>query len=113
MRRALATLVMAAAAAYVMAEPAQALSCGDVSSNLAQCVKYLTGQQARPTGPCCGGVRRLKAMAATTADRRLACNCMRSAASRMKSLRYDLVNALPRQCAVPLNFFIDLNKCNQ
>lgn len=95
----------------VVLEPCRALTCGDVNSSLAPCVNYLSGKGAA-TAQCCSGVHRLNGLANNTANRRAACNCMKANAGRVKGLRYDLINQLPRRCGVGLSFTIDLNRCN-
>ncbi|KAJ3685843.1 hypothetical protein LUZ61_015007 [Rhynchospora tenuis] len=105
------SLLLLVVMAYVMLEPCQALTCQDVTSNLAPCGNYLTGKGAA-TQQCCTGVQKLNGLANNTANRRLACNCMKANASRLKGLRYELINQLPSRCGVGLSFTIDLNKCN-
>ncbi|KAF3323091.1 non-specific lipid-transfer protein A-like protein [Carex littledalei] len=94
-----------------MLEPCRALTCGDVTSSIAPCTGYLTGKGGA-TSQCCGGVKKLNGLANNTANRRFACNCMKSNAGRVKGLRYDLINQLPGKCGVGLSFTIDLNRCD-
>ncbi|KAJ3674341.1 hypothetical protein LUZ60_004957 [Juncus effusus] len=110
--RALITLfLLVLTTSYILFEPCHAVTCGDVTVTLRPCTAYLTGK-GTPSGQCCGGVKSLKGKVRTVADRRTACNCMRAEAARVKGMRYDLVNSLPRQCGVNLGFTIDLNRCN-
>ncbi|XP_073005571.1 non-specific lipid-transfer protein A-like [Typha latifolia] len=97
----------------MVATPTFAMSCGDVIINLGSCMMYLTGHESQPFDSCCDGVRHLKSLAATTADRRMACSCMRVAAAHFQGLRYDRVNGLPGICSVSLPFPINLDQCDQ
>ncbi|CAN1277177.1 Non-specific lipid-transfer protein 3 [Linum perenne] len=67
-----------------------ALTCGQVTSGLAPCVGYLRGS-GPPTPGCCNGMKGLLAAARTTADRRQACNCLKSAAGNVPGLNPALV----------------------
>ncbi|KAK9734326.1 hypothetical protein RND81_04G131700 [Saponaria officinalis] len=60
---------------------AEALTCGQVSSNFASCLAYLKGGPG-PSGPCCGGVKRLKGLAQTPQDVQTACGCLKQVAGR-------------------------------
>ncbi|CAL0324649.1 unnamed protein product [Lupinus luteus] len=91
--------------AVVAAPIAQAaITCGQVSGQLAPCIGYL-----RSGGPvsrqCCGGVRALVAAAQSTADKQAACNCLKSASSAIK---FNPANAasLPGKCGVRIPYKI-------
>ncbi|KAH9611092.1 hypothetical protein KSS87_005790, partial [Heliosperma pusillum] len=90
------------------------VTCGGVTKSLAPCMAYLRGTGGpTPTFNCCGGVRALKNMARTPADRRTACNCMKTAASRMKGLNYGNAAKLPNQCGVRMSYTLSPNiNCN-
>ncbi|XP_074313780.1 non-specific lipid-transfer protein-like [Silene latifolia] len=91
-----------------------AVTCPGVTKSLAPCMTYLKGTGG-PTPPpnCCVGVRTLKGMARTTADRRTACNCMKTAAGRMKGLNYGNAARLPNQCGVRMSYTLSPNiNCN-
>ncbi|CAL5331288.1 unnamed protein product [Camellia sinensis] len=66
----------------LMVEPSRAISCGQVDGYLAPCVPYLIGGSGSPAPTCCDGVKNIKGMASTTADKRAACNCMKQAPNR-------------------------------
>ncbi|XP_016492510.1 non-specific lipid-transfer protein 1-like [Nicotiana tabacum] len=85
-----------------IAEPAQAITCGQVDAALAPCVPYLT-QGGEPGAACCSGVKNLKGMAATTDDRRTACNCVKAAANRYTNLKDDAAQALASKCGVAMD----------
>ncbi|XP_078433684.1 non-specific lipid-transfer protein A-like [Wolffia australiana] len=93
-----------AAAALLAALPSAAVSCGDVASNVGQCMPFLRGQSAAPPGGCCDGVRRLAAMAPAAADRRAACYCIKQAAAQASDIRANAVSSLPGICGVSLSF---------
>ncbi|KAA8515855.1 hypothetical protein F0562_019034 [Nyssa sinensis] len=85
-----------------MANPGQAITCGQVDASLAPCVPYLTGG-GNPAPACCDGVKNMKGMAATTADRRAACNCVKETANHYANLKDDAAQALPAKCGVQMN----------
>ena len=89
-----------------------AISCGQVTGALAPCLSYLTGTgDASPQ--CCSGVKRLQSMASTQADRRAACNCVKSAASRYSNLKPDRASSLPSKCGVKFSFNVSPStNCN-
>ncbi|OAY79630.1 Non-specific lipid-transfer protein 12 [Ananas comosus] len=98
---------------YMATEGVRVMSCGDVSLNLGTCMYYLAGIEPRPPFSCCDGVRHLKSLAVSTADRRLACHCMRVAVDRYTGLRNDLFKTLPDVCCASLSFSVDLEKCDE
>ncbi|KAG5582171.1 hypothetical protein H5410_052798, partial [Solanum commersonii] len=53
----------------------------------------------RPLGGCCGGVKGLLS-AATPADRKTACICLKSAASAIKGIDVGKAAGIPRVCGV-------------
>lgn len=85
------------------------VTCPQVDMCLAPCVPYLTRKQAAPPPECCTGVSRLKALGSTTADRQVACSCVKQAAARFPDLDGEAVSALPTKCGVPLPFPISLD----
>ncbi|KAK3122653.1 hypothetical protein QOZ80_8AG0616370 [Eleusine coracana subsp. coracana] len=108
-----AAVMVALAAAVILAVAARpadgAVTCADVDSTLKPCVGYLTGKEAAPPGECCAGVKRLRTLPATTAERRQACECVKQAATRYQGLNADAVRDLPNKCGSPLPFPISLD----
>ncbi|CAA6668542.1 unnamed protein product [Spirodela intermedia] len=100
--------VLVAAAGFMAAGPAAAVTCGDVTSSLGQCLPFLRGQVGTPAVGCCDGVRRLRAMLPAIADRRVACNCMKQAAAHFRDIKGNAVSSLPGICRAPLPFPINL-----
>ncbi|KAA8515854.1 hypothetical protein F0562_019033 [Nyssa sinensis] len=96
------SMIVVLAMIQFMVKPGQAISCGQVDASLAPCVPYLTGG-GNPAPACCDGVKNIKGMAATTADRRAACNCVKDAANRYSNLKDDAAQALPAKCGVQMN----------
>ncbi|GJN39749.1 hypothetical protein PR202_gb28886 [Eleusine coracana subsp. coracana] len=92
-----AAVMVALAAVVVLAVAARladgAVTCADVDSNLKPCIGYLTGKEAAPPGECCAGVKRLRTLPASTAERRQACECVKQAATRYQGLNADAVRA--------------------
>ncbi|GLJ47359.1 hypothetical protein SUGI_0999610 [Cryptomeria japonica] len=82
-----------------------AISCSTVVTDVTPCLSYVTGSDAQPTQGCCSGIKSLNAAAATTDDRRSACNCIKSAASSSNA-DYDKVGKMPGLCGVKLGYTI-------
>ncbi|CAN1277178.1 Non-specific lipid-transfer protein [Linum perenne] len=90
-----------------------ALTCGQVTSGLAPCVGYLRGRRGAVTPGCCNGMKGLIAEARTTADRRQACNCLKSAAGAVPGLNPSLAAGLPGKCGVNIPYKISIStNCN-
>ncbi|KAL7203882.1 hypothetical protein ACSBR2_017021 [Camellia fascicularis] len=87
----------------LMVEPSWAISCGQVDGYLAPCVPYLIGGSGSPAPTCCDGVKNIKGMASTTADKRAACNCMKQAANRYSNLKDDAAQSLTAKCGVQMD----------
>lgn len=96
----------------VAAPLAEAITCGLVASKLAPCIGYLQGAPG-PSAGCCGGIKGLNSAAASPADRKTACTCLKSAAASMKGINYGKAASLPRQCGVSIPYAISPNtNCN-
>ncbi|CAO2839176.1 unnamed protein product [Amaranthus hypochondriacus] len=90
-----------------------AISCGTVASKVAPCIAYITGKGPGPSAGCCGGIKALNAAASTPADRKTACNCLKSAAGSIKGLNYGMAASLPSKCGVSIPYAISPNtNCN-
>ncbi|KAL6597379.1 hypothetical protein ACP70R_009040 [Stipagrostis hirtigluma subsp. patula] len=109
MARAQLVLIAVVAAVLIIAAPHAAdaaISCGQVSSAIGPCIAYARGSGSGPSAACCSGVKRLSAAARTTADRRAACNCLKSAAGSMKGLNAGNAASIPSKCGVSLPYAI-------
>ncbi|KAL4338296.1 hypothetical protein AHAS_Ahas12G0196000 [Arachis hypogaea] len=80
-----------------------AITCGRVVGALSPCIPYLR-MGGVPTAGCCNGVRSLNAAAATTADRRTACGCLKSAAQSIAGISPTYSQSLPGRCGVNLPY---------
>uniref|UniRef100_A0A7N0VB46 Non-specific lipid-transfer protein n=1 Tax=Kalanchoe fedtschenkoi TaxID=63787 RepID=A0A7N0VB46_KALFE len=80
-----------------------AITCGQVARALGPCVPYLQGGKTVPA-PCCNGVRSLLAAASTTADRQLACQCLKNAAGTISNINLGNAAGLPRACGVSIPY---------
>nr|WJJ08764.1 nsLTP20 [Solanum melongena] len=88
----------------VVAPHAEALTCGQVTSGVAPCLPYLTGRG--PLGGCCAGIKGLLGAAKTPADRKTACNCLKSAANSIKGIDAAKAAGLPKACGVNIPYKI-------
>ncbi|KAI5005952.1 hypothetical protein ZWY2020_033195 [Hordeum vulgare] len=67
-----------------------------------------------PYGICCNSLGVLNQLAATTADRVAACNCVKVAASGFPVVDFSRAAALPAACGLSINFAVTPNMdCNQ
>ncbi|CAI9269051.1 unnamed protein product [Lactuca saligna] len=82
-----------------------AISCGQVTSNLAGCLGYLRNGGAVPTA-CCNGVKALNNAAKSTPDRQTACNCLKNASNSVSGIKPANAANLPRQCGVNIPYKI-------
>ncbi|KAL5974781.1 lipid-transfer protein [Asimina triloba] len=108
--RALVCLVLAVVLVVATSGPHHqveaTISCGQVTTGVAQCLGYLRGTVAAIPPACCTGVKGLNAAAKTTPDRQAACNCLKTAASTIKGLHLDLAAGLPGKCGVSIPYKI-------
>ncbi|CAN6214697.1 unnamed protein product [Urochloa humidicola] len=101
-------VVLAVVAAVLLAAAASeaAVNCGQVNSAIGPCLAYARGQGSGPSAGCCSGVRSLNSAARTTADRRTACNCLKSAAGRISGLNAAKAASIPSKCGVSIPYSI-------
>jgi hypothetical protein len=83
-----------------------AVTCGQVSSAISPCLSYARGQGSGPSAACCSGVRSLNSAASTSADKRTACNCLKSAAGRVSGLNAGNAASIPSKCGVSIPYTI-------
>ncbi|KAK8548506.1 hypothetical protein V6N13_054704 [Hibiscus sabdariffa] len=107
-------LVCALALCLLVVSPiaTTAITCGDVSTKMAACIRYLQNGGALPR-PCCDGVRALNGMARTTPDRQTACRCLQNAAKSIPNIKPNLAETLPGKCGVNIPYKISTStNCN-
>ncbi|XP_050204008.1 non-specific lipid-transfer protein A [Mercurialis annua] len=97
------SMLIVFAIVQLMVTQGEGLDCGQVNSSLATCIPFLTGSEASPSASCCGGIKNLKKLAPTTADRRAACECIKTAASHYPTIKDDAASSLPKKCGVDIN----------
>ncbi|VAI16008.1 unnamed protein product [Triticum turgidum subsp. durum] len=90
-------------------EASAALSCGQVDSKLAPCVAYVTGRASSISKECCSGVQGLNGMARSSSDRKIACRCLKSLATSIKSINMGKVSGVPGKCGVSVPFPISMS----
>ncbi|KAK2997501.1 hypothetical protein RJ639_026458, partial [Escallonia herrerae] len=83
MKAAVISAIMVLAMVQLMVKPGQAINCGQVDASLTPCLTYLR-QGGTPPPLCCNGVRTITEMATTQADKRVACQCVKDAATSTK-----------------------------
>ncbi|KAL5541167.1 hypothetical protein UlMin_044384 [Ulmus minor] len=79
-----------------------AISCSDVIKDLRPCVSYLVNGSGKPPASCCAGVSALASAASTAADKKTACECIKSASKNL-NVNSQLAQALPGNCGVTLS----------
>ena len=101
-------VVVALVAAMLLAAPYTAdaaISCGTVNSALGPCLSYARGTGSAPSAQCCSGVKRLAGAAQSTADKRTACNCLKSVA-RGGGIKAGNAASIPSKCGVSVPYSI-------
>jgi hypothetical protein len=112
MSAAVAVLLLAAS----LASAAGALQCGQVTQLLLPCMPYLSGAPGMaPYGLCCNSLGVLNQLAATTADRVAACNCIKATtAGGFPPVDFTRASGLPAACGISISFPISPNlDCNR
>ncbi|KAF8706984.1 hypothetical protein HU200_030510 [Digitaria exilis] len=99
-------LVVVAAETASAAVSEAAVTCGQVNSAIAPCLSYARGMGSAPSAGCCSGVKRLNSAASTTADRRAACSCLKSAAAGISGLKLGNAASIPSKCGVSIPYTI-------
>jgi hypothetical protein len=115
------TTTMSAAAVAVLllaalASAAGALQCGQVTQLVLPCMPYLSGAPGMtPYGLCCNSLGVLNQLAATTADRVAACNCIKATtAGGFPPVDFTRASGLPAACGISISFPISPNlDCNR
>ncbi|XP_020099788.1 non-specific lipid-transfer protein 1-like [Ananas comosus] len=107
MARVAATLLLALVASTVVISGTEAaITCGQVSSLLSQCIAYARSGTGTPPAGCCSGVRSLNAAAQSTADRQAACNCLKQEAASVSGLKPGAISSIPSACGVSVPYTI-------
>lgn len=109
MKGAIISMLVVVAMVQLTVKPGEAITCGDVISDLVACVSYLTGKDDFPPPPCCAGVSKLKASAVSIVDKKAACECVKTAAARIPDLKDEAASSLPAKCKVQVDFPISKN----
>ncbi|CAK7331704.1 unnamed protein product [Dovyalis caffra] len=101
---------MAAIMVFLLLAPTSdsAISCSDVIKDLRPCVSYLSKGSGKPPSACCAGAAALQSAASTTADKKAACQCIKSA-SKSINPKPQLAQALPANCGISLPFAVSPN----
>ncbi|KDP20367.1 hypothetical protein JCGZ_05250 [Jatropha curcas] len=109
------SLSAAALLLLVLLAPASeaAIACSDVIKDLRPCVNYLVKGSGIPPAACCAGAKALSSVATTTADKRAACACIKSAAQNINP-NSQLAQALPSNCGISFPYTVSPNvDCSQ
>ncbi|KAF8093503.1 hypothetical protein N665_0383s0130 [Sinapis alba] len=77
------------------------ISCSVVLKDLQPCVSYLTSGSGEPPESCCEGVRSLDAATTTPANKKAACQCIKSVANSV-TVKPELAKALATNCNATL-----------
>ncbi|MBA0835048.1 hypothetical protein Goarm_007357, partial [Gossypium armourianum] len=85
-----------------------AISCSVVIKDLRPCVNYLTKGSGKPPSACCAGASALASAASSSADKKAACECIKSASKSIKP-NNQLAQALPSNCGITLPVTISPN----
>lgn len=81
------------------------IECSDVLKDLRPCVNYLVNGSGMPPAACCSGASNLASSASTSADRKAACDCLKTAAQKLNP-NPKLAKDLPGNCKISLPFTV-------
>lgn len=98
----LVILLMAAAFRY---ETMARMTCGMVYHAVSPCLGYLTNKHGLRLR-CCEGLTLLYSAARSGRDRRMACRCLKNAASRMRNINYQRASHLQGACGIQIPYKI-------
>ncbi|XP_051132636.1 non-specific lipid-transfer protein 1-like [Andrographis paniculata] len=87
----------------LVVQPGQAVTCGQVDAALLPCIGFLVGKEASPSAACCSGVKTVKSLGQTPADKRACCSCVKAAAGKYSNLKDEAAQSLPTKCQVQLD----------
>ncbi|WVZ16970.1 hypothetical protein V8G54_009952 [Vigna mungo] len=108
-----ASVVAVMCMVLVTAPFTHSITCSEVARAIYPCLRYLRGPDGVPPPQCCAGVRSLNSAARTTADRRTACNCLKSSAASISGLNFSTAASLPGRCRVKTPYQISRStNCN-
>ncbi|GLT84218.1 hypothetical protein SLE2022_024630 [Rubroshorea leprosula] len=85
-----------------------AISCSDVIKDLRPCVNYLVNGTGAPPSSCCAGASALAAAATSSADKKTACQCIKSAAQKINP-NQQLAQGLAANCGITLPVAVSPN----
>ncbi|KAJ8770004.1 hypothetical protein K2173_009087 [Erythroxylum novogranatense] len=110
MKNSSATTMAALVMLLLLLAPASkaAISCSDVLKDLRPCVGYLQNGSGNPPASCCAGASALASATTTTADKKTACNCIKTAANKINP-NPQLAQGLPGNCGINLPFAVSPN----
>jgi hypothetical protein len=94
-------LVVALLAALLVSEASAVITCKQVGSNLVPCLPYMTGRGTLTLG-CCNSIRSLNSAVSTSADRQVACRCIKSLTCTISGLDLGAISGLPGKCGVSI-----------
>ncbi|KVH95031.1 non-specific lipid-transfer protein 1-like [Cynara cardunculus var. scolymus] len=104
MKKVLCVMVACMVVAAPYAEAA-ITSCGQVFDKMKPCLDYLRRGGSVPA-VCCNAVRGLNSDSKSTADRKLACGCIKTALSAFAGINPDNALRLPGKCGVNFPYTI-------
>ena len=96
-------LCVIVACMVVVAQYAEAITCGQVTSSLVACFGYLSkGGPVPPT--CCKGVVGLNNAAKTIVDRQITCGCLKGILVATPGINVGNAASLPGKCVVNIPY---------
>ncbi|XP_016461142.1 non-specific lipid-transfer protein 2-like [Nicotiana tabacum] len=84
-----------------------AFTCGSVQAAMLNCLPYL--QNRGPLGNCCNVIKGLVSAAKTQEDRRIACSCIKTAATILKGVDFGKAAGLGGACGFNTPFKLSLS----
>ncbi|XP_020255127.1 non-specific lipid-transfer protein C, cotyledon-specific isoform-like [Asparagus officinalis] len=110
-----ATLLLLLISSLLLIEDSNAAAnCGVVASKAVACVAFATGKVPKPPSACCIGLQQLAKGAATVADRRGVCQCLKIGVKAFPGVQDKFLSQIPRLCGIKVGFPVSLNtNCNK
>jgi hypothetical protein len=95
---------LAAAMLLAACHTANAMPCEEVADAFAPCLRYARYQDPRPSLLCCDGLQAITDAAQSTADKRAACDCLKTMLTAFSEIDPDEVAGIPSICGVNMPF---------
>ncbi|KAL3833749.1 hypothetical protein ACJIZ3_008485 [Penstemon smallii] len=70
----------------------------------ASCISFATGKDAKPSVPCCAGLKQLAQSVKTVDDKKAICNCLKAAVKNFAGVQDRFLSKIPAICNIKVGF---------